>query len=49
MAAPCLLVGDTGASNARFALANVKKPGFSREKTYQCIEFASADLAVSAY
>ncbi len=49
MVAPCLLVGDIGGTNARFALANVKNPGFSREKTYQCIDFASADLAISAY
>jgi len=49
MAVPCLLVGDIGGTNARFALANAKNPGFSREKTYQCAEFASADQAINAY
>ena len=29
MAAPCLLAGDIGGTNARFALDNVKKPGFA--------------------
>ncbi len=49
MAAPCLLVGDIGGTHARFALANAKKPGFSREKTYQCADFASAGQAIGAY
>ncbi len=49
MAAPCLLVGDIGGTNARFALANAKKPGFSHEKTYQCADFASAGQAIGAY
>jgi len=49
MAAPCLLVGDIGGTNARFALATASHPGFSDEKTYQCADFASADLAFSAY
>jgi len=46
---PCLLVGDIGGTNARFALANAKNPGFSHEKTYQCADFASADQAIDAY
>ena len=49
MAVPCLLVGDIGGTNARFALADAKKPGFSHEKTYQCADFASADKAIDAY
>jgi len=49
MAAPCLLVGDIGGTHARFALANAKKPGFLREKTYQCADFASAGQAIGAY
>jgi len=49
MAVPCLLVGDIGGTNARFALANAKKPGFSHEKTYQCADFPSANQAIGAY
>ena len=49
MAAPCLLVGDIGGSNARFALANAKTPAFSCEKTYQCSDFASANQVIEAY
>jgi len=49
MAVPCLLVGDIGGTNARFALANARNPGFSHEKTYQCADFASADQAIGAY
>ena len=48
MAAPCLLVGDIGGSNARFALANAKTPAFSCEKTYQCSDFASANQVIEA-
>ena len=44
-----MLVGDIGGTNARFALANAKNPGFSHEKTYQCADFASADQAIDAY
>ena len=49
MAVPCMLVGDIGGSNARFALANATNPGFSRERTYQCADFGSADQAIDAY
>jgi len=49
MAVPCLLIGDIGGTNARFALANAKAPGFSHESTYQCADFASADQAIDAY
>ncbi len=45
----CLLVGDIGGTNARFALANSKSPGFSSEMTFQCDVFESADLAINAY
>lgn len=44
-----LLIGDIGGTNARFALADDKQPGFSREATLQCGEFASADLAIKHY
>jgi len=44
-----LLVGDIGGTNARFALADTRVPGFSRQKTFGCAEFESADLAIRAY
>ena len=49
MSVPCLLVGDIGGTNARFALGNAESPAFSREKTYQCADFATADQAIDAY
>lgn len=45
----CLLIGDIGGTNARFALADSGTPGFSRQKTYACADFASADLAIRVY
>lgn len=45
----CLLVGDIGGTNARFALADIESPGFSRELTFKCRDFTSADLAIRAY
>lgn len=47
--APCLLVGDIGGTNARFALANPEVPGFSDELTLDCGDFVSTDLAIDAY
>ena len=32
----CLLIGDIGGTNARFALSNAESPGFSREITLKC-------------
>lgn len=49
MAAKTLLIGDIGGTNARFALADPKQPGFSKEATLQCADFASADLAIRQY
>lgn len=49
MADPILLIGDIGGTNARFALANSKAPGFSDEATFQCADYASADLAIKQY
>ncbi len=49
MTDPCLLVGDIGGTNARFALASSKSPGYSSELTFKCRAFASADLAINAY
>jgi glucokinase len=47
--APCLLVGDIGGTNVRFALADADKPGFTSKVTYQCEDFQSADQAIGAY
>jgi len=49
MAGKILLIGDIGGTNARFALADPKQPGFSREATLQCADYASADLAIKQY
>ncbi len=46
---PCLLVGDIGGTNARFALADPQTPGFSKEITLKCRDFASAEIAIDAY
>jgi glucokinase len=45
----CLLIGDIGGTNARFALADGKVPGFSDERVLKCSDFASADLAIKHY
>jgi len=45
----CLLIGDIGGTNARFALANPESPGFSREITLKCRDYESADIAINAY
>ncbi len=47
--AKTLLIGDIGGTNARFALADYKTPGFSNEATLQCADFASADVAINTY
>jgi glucokinase len=46
---PCLLVGDIGGTNARFALGNPQSPGFSKEMTLKCRDYESADIAINAY
>ena len=45
----CLLVGDIGGTNARFALANPQTPGFSNEMTLKCRDYESAEGAINAY
>jgi glucokinase len=45
----CLLIGDIGGTNARFALADPLVPGYSRQKKYICADYATADLAIRAY
>lgn len=46
---PCLLVGDIGGTNVRLALADHGSSGFSQKATYECADFASADMAIEAY
>lgn len=45
----CLLIGDIGGTNARFALATTDRPGFHSVVEVQCEDFASADDAISHY
>lgn len=45
----CLLIGDIGGTNARFALASPTSPAFSDLVTLQCGDFESADAAISHY
>jgi glucokinase len=47
--ASTLLIGDIGGTNARFALADNRKPGFSKEAVLRCADYASADLAIKKY
>jgi len=49
MAVPGLLIGDIGGTNARFALADPKQPGFSDELTLQCADYDSAGAAIEQY
>lgn len=44
-----LLIGDIGGTNARFAIANPERPGFSDAMTLQCADYASADDAIRHY
>ena len=46
---PCLLIGDIGGTNARFALVNPRGPGFSNELTLKCRDYESAEMAINAY
>ena len=46
---PCLLVGDIGGTNVRFALADANKPAYSKVTSYECVDFASADKAIETY
>jgi glucokinase len=49
MAKPCLLIGDIGGTNARFALADAKAPGFTDADTLACADFETAEVAIRAY
>ena len=45
----CLLIGDIGGTNARFALADTGTPGFSAAQTLKCDDYQSADAAIKHY
>jgi glucokinase len=45
----CLLIGDIGGTNARFALAEMGAPGYSNELVLKCADFESATQAVRHY
>lgn len=49
MTARTLLIGDIGGTNARFAIADAERPGFSAAMTLQCADYASADDAIRHY
>ena len=45
----CLLIGDIGGTNARFALADPVKPAFMDVRTLKCDDYESADVAIRHY
>lgn len=49
MAKASLLIGDIGGTNARFAMADAKTPGFSADHTLKCRDFATAEDAIRHY
>ena len=49
MSEPCLLIGDIGGTNARFALANPDEPGFSNELTLSCADYATVESGITDY
>lgn len=49
MADSCLLIGDIGGTNARFALAHPDKPGFYNELILSCADYETADQAIATY
>lgn len=46
---PCLLIGDIGGTNARFALADPVAPAFSDVITLQCKDYDGAGAAIEYY
>ena len=49
MTDPCLLIGDIGGTNARFALANPDEPGFSKELTLACADYQTVEQGIADY
>ena len=49
MTDPCILIGDIGGTNARFALVHPSNPGFSCEMKLKCRDFESAVDAIDVF
>lgn len=49
MTDPCLLIGDIGGTNARFALAAPDGAGFSNELTLACDDYETAEQGIADY
>lgn len=49
MTEPCLLIGDIGGTNARFALARPDEPGFYNEMTLACADYETAEQGIEDY
>jgi len=49
MSESCLLIGDIGGTNARFALAKPAEPGFTNEITLSCADYETAEQGIADY
>jgi len=49
MSDPCLLIGDIGGTNARFALARPDEPGFSGALALHCSDYETAEQGIADY
>ncbi|MDH3902560.1 MAG: glucokinase, partial [Xanthomonadales bacterium] len=49
MTDPCLLIGDIGGTNARFALAHPDEPSFSNELTLASADYKTVEQAIADY
>ena len=49
MTDPCLLIGDIGGTNARFALARPDENGFTNEITLACSDYETAEQGIADY
>ena len=45
----CLLIGDIGGTNARFALANTDSPGYTRVMELKCADYPTTVAAIRHY
>jgi len=46
---PCLLIGDIGGTNARFAVVNADDTGFDNELILACDDFSTAEKGIEVY
>jgi glucokinase len=49
MSDPCLLIGDIGGTNARFALARPDESGFTGELTLHCADYETAEQGIADF